>query len=275
MLTHSIYSVASRAKELFSQLPTVPRHDRGQNFMVNTKVIESLLNNVTNLIGQDESIVEIGGGLGAFSVPLATLQKPCTVYEIDPFLFPILSHVMEKYTNAIVSQTDILEIRALSSTHKTVFVFGSLPYAITSPILHRLIIEWFSSWRAGIFIIQKEVAEKIMTSPPDGSYWNNFVENFYAVNRIETISASSFWPQPGVESVAISLVKRENEGNINPREWSTFLHAVFLRPRKSIRSTIGPHILEKVSIDGIRRPQEISRSELLNLFQVQKLERQQ
>lgn len=270
MRTHSPYANSTRAKELFSHVPSGPRKQFGQNFICNTTTIDMIVDVVSQSLQESESIVEIGGGLGAFSVPLAGLSRTLTIYEIDPFLFPVLTHEMGPFPNVSVVNDDFLTRQSLVEKGTTAFVFGALPYAITSPIFHLLIGSFYEQWRMGVFIIQKEVAEKMLQEPPQGSYWHHFVSLYFDIKRVAIVSPSAFWPQPTVESTVLSLTKKEQVIEFAPREWSRFLHGVFSNPRKKVSASISGNILGQAGVDGSKRPHEITTRELIAIARAQK-----
>jgi 16S rRNA (adenine1518-N6/adenine1519-N6)-dimethyltransferase len=94
----------------------------------------------------------------------------------------------------------------------TTLIVGNLPYYITSPILRQFFEH--DSFIGGVFLIQKEVAEKIMTEAPKKSYLWRLLNNHYDVRYCFTVKPKCFNPPPKVDSAVISLT-RKAQGEID------------------------------------------------------------
>ena len=98
-------------------------------------------------------------------------------------------------------------------------VVGNLPYYITSPILRRFFFD-ITALPGGVFLVQKEVANKIKVDAPKKSYLWRLLNLAYEVNYIRTVKAESFTPPPHVLSAVIVLHKLASprlESNQIPR----------------------------------------------------------
>jgi 16S rRNA (adenine1518-N6/adenine1519-N6)-dimethyltransferase len=84
---------------------------------------------------------------------------------------------------------------------KKTLVVGNLPYYITSPIFRKCFEE--NSFLGGVFLIQKEVATKIMTEARKKSYLRWLLNNHYKIDYCFTVAASAFTPPPKVESAVV------------------------------------------------------------------------
>ncbi|NCS32046.1 hypothetical protein GW793_00965 [bacterium] len=268
MYTYSTYSNATKVKEIFGQLPIDPDKKKGQNFMINTTVVDRIMDVISSLVSKDTNVVEIGGGLGAFSVPLAHIANQYVVYEVDQFLQVLLAQQLKECPNARVELSNILDEKQLAFGSPETFVFGSLPYSITSPIFHKLIVEWSLQWQTGLFIIQKDVAEKITSVAPQSSYWNHFMGGFCMCKTLFTIPGSSFWPQPSVESSVLLCERRDLNISLDPKKWSVFLHKVHNTPRRQISAQFEVKDLDEALIDSEKRPQELESDQVYRLYKI-------
>lgn len=83
----------------------------------------------------------------------------------------------------------------------TTLVVGNLPYYITSPIFRKCFE--VNSFLGGIFLIQKEVATKIMTDARKKSYLRWLLNNNYQIDSCFTVPSVAFNPPPKVESAVV------------------------------------------------------------------------
>jgi 16S rRNA (adenine1518-N6/adenine1519-N6)-dimethyltransferase len=248
-------------KELLGLLNIAPQKSRGQNFLVDDHVIKLIV----NMYESNDQVVEIGSGLGALTVPLSRRVRRLLAIEIDPAMVSILKSRLESLhiTNVVCIEKDVLTIAGKDLPMESFKMFSSMPYYITSPILHRVVNHWSEHLQQGVFLIQKEVAEKIMSKPPKSGYWYHYIHQYFSAEYvIHTVTPASFWPQPGVSSSLIQLVKKKEQAFLQPELFSKHLHTLFTHPRKKLRSFLA--MLPIGSEDPIldKRPGELSESEV-------------
>ena len=155
-------------------------------------------------------------------------------------------------------------------------VVGNLPYNITSPLLFKLLKPRQVPSKM-VFMVQREVAERICAAPGGKDYGVLSVVCSYRtrVRRVLKAPPSSFWPQPDVHSAAVELVT-DAESWLNPQLEAYFfplVEAAFSQRRKTLTNSlrslgVQPHRLalalieagvdsharaEQLSIDDFRR----------------------
>jgi len=220
----------------------------GQHFLENAtwrgRVIESLH------ITAADSWIEIGAGRGEMTAELARRAARVLAIEKDPPLAHHLRRLAAATPNLKLLQADILKVdlaaligeaqQALPAT--CVFVYGSLPYYITSPILHRLFPH--AAGLAGIFvIIQREVAERLVARPGTRDYgYLSVATQFYTQPEILfTIPPGAFRPPPRVTSSLVSLRAPgagAQLGVTDAREFLGFAQACFAQKRKKLLNNL-------------------------------------
>jgi 16S rRNA (adenine1518-N6/adenine1519-N6)-dimethyltransferase len=158
---------------------------------------------------------------------------------------------------------DALRVRTLGVNK----IVASIPYQITSPILHECVnLSLFIDTVA--LVIQKEVAERITAKIPDTNYFAVFLDAFFEVNLVRIIEREAFDPAPNVDS-AIVLLKRKSEPLISHGqipEFSKFLHHGFLQQRKMLNKRFDLELLNKANIEPTRRAETLSIQEWILLF---------
>lgn len=215
----------------------------------------------------DDEITEVGAGTGVVTQPLAltcqSKQAHLTAVEFDIDLIPILKSKIPENENVKIVNANILnfldDYKIPQNAHLK--VIGSLPYNITSPLLHRL-IKTDPMPEACVFLIQKEVAQKICAQAPDSNYLSVFVQTFYEGSILKLVDKNLFSPVPKVDGAVIKLVRKPSvilpKAGLSSRDisrYEKFLHHVFSHPRKMLNKVFTKEELEKYQLDGGKRPQ--------------------
>lgn len=183
---------------LLKQLKIPPNKFLGQNFLTDTNIVKKIIS-ISDL-SQNDTILEIGPGLGAITVELVKLAKKIYAIEIDRRLCSYLEDKFSIYDNIEIIQGDILKIQ-IPNHNKVV---SNIPYKMTGPILDRIFFRMNSP--IGILIIEKSISDRIFIS---GDY-KRFSRITISVNTFmeptsqTKISRKSFYPVP---KVALSLIK--------------------------------------------------------------------
>ena len=151
--------------------------------------------------------IEIGPGHGEMTEYLARSGAPVHAIELDESLIGNLKRATKKFPNIEVVQGDILDsdLRAIAGGRR-MRVYGSLPYYITSPILHRL-FEFSELIDEIHVVVQTEVAERMAAAPGSKAYGYLSVAtqlNARAELVVE-IPRAAFSPPPEVGSTLVTL----------------------------------------------------------------------
>jgi 16S rRNA (adenine1518-N6/adenine1519-N6)-dimethyltransferase len=141
---------------------------------------------------------------------------------------------------------------------------GNLPYYITSPIIEKFVL-LDSRFPVAVFLVQKEVADRIGASPASRDYGYLSVQTqlFCEVELVCNVPPSAFSPPPKVDSAAIKLIRRANP----PAQTQSLLKFVgrcFAHKRKTLRNNLRPFYDPQV-VD--RLPESRLRAEQLTIPQ--------
>ncbi len=250
-----------------------PNKSLGQNFLEDKAVAKDMV--VALEISTNDLVIEIGPGLGAVTEVLVAAMKK-TKYELyavelDERFANKLRDTYRLNPNVHIINEDVLKYLPSLGSLENVKIIGSLPYYITSPIIHS-IIKMEKQPEKAILLVQKEVAQKIVAFAPDASYISTFVQTFYWVNYVRTVPQDKFNPVPEVDGAVISLSKKEsNLGQLNQKmidKYEGFLHKAFKNPRKMLNKAFKKEELELANIKGNLRPQVVSVDEWSHAFKV-------
>lgn len=246
-----------------------PNKKLGQNFLKDTKIISKMVKALEAKAG--EEIIEIGPGLGAVTRILLENhghgEIDIKAVEIDIRFVDKLTQMFNEYKNHFeVIEKNVLDFLPTYITDKEFKIIGSLPYYITSPIIHE-IIKMKKRPKKVVILIQKEVAKKIAAKAPDSSYLSTFVQTFYEVEYIATVDKKEFSPAPKVDGGILEMTLRDNI-DIDVRKYEGFLHKAFANPRKMLNKAFYEDEINRAQIDGKKRPQNYNAEEWLKFFKI-------
>jgi len=196
--------------ELKSLLRTHHLHLRkrlGQHHLVDGRVIDRLVERMQ--LSADDTVVEIGAGLGALTEPLAERAGCVVAVEVDARFAALLTERMATRKNVRVVHEDILTFPW--DRHAGAVVVGAIPYHITSPILVSL-CEHRRDLRDAWLILQQEVAARLRAKPGTKAYGRLSVLGQYGwdITAVMDVPRSAFFPQPEVDSTCLHLRPREH-----------------------------------------------------------------
>lgn len=243
----------------------------GQNFLQDASALEKIIQAAG--IQADDTILEIGPGLGSLTRYLAVSAKTVTAVELDTSLIPILQEVLAPYPNTRIVTGDILGFPpAALIAAEDYLVVANVPYYITSAIFRHL-LEAHPRPRRIVLTIQKEVAKRICANPGEMSLLALSVQVYGQPRIAAAIPAGAFYPSPKVDS-AVIRVDMYPQPVIPPSRLERFFQlakAGFSQKRKTLRNSLSAglrispsdaqQLLEKSNIDPMRRAETLSLAE--------------
>jgi 16S rRNA (adenine1518-N6/adenine1519-N6)-dimethyltransferase len=259
-----------------------PKKKLGQHFLVDPSSAEMIVRR--SKISSDDTVIEIGAGVGALTVPLAKAAGQVFAVEIDSQLTKLLKTelIVRSLTNVEIIENDILraDIHALAKKlDRQVVVIGNLPYNISSQILIQL-IHMRKDVKRAILMFQKELARRIMAKPGSKDYGRLTVMLGYCaqIKPIATVAASLFYPVPKVDSEVVEINFKISPGYPEHDETMLFqvIKAAFGNRRKTLKNALsasGLHIEPRIArqalisaeIDPTRRAETLTVSEFVAL----------
>jgi 16S rRNA (adenine1518-N6/adenine1519-N6)-dimethyltransferase len=205
-----------------------------QHFLINTHAARRIVDAMN--LNPGDRVVEIGPGKGAITALM--LEKPIelTAIEIDDPLIALLTKKFSSKPGFRLIHSDVLDVDF--SKIETDKVIGNLPYNLTSPIFRR-VSEW-TGWKEGFFMIQKEVADRMVAESGTADYGALTVGmNLTAtIERVFDLSETSFKPPPRVKSAVVKLTRREKPLTSNIGKAQKVIQAAFQQRRKTILNSL-------------------------------------
>ena len=202
---------AAETKKIIEKYGFAFRKQFGQNFLIDESVPEAIVR--TADLSKDDTVLEIGPGIGTMTQYLAEAAGSVIAVEIDKALIPILADTLAGFDNVQVLQGDILktDLAGLIAEHGggPIKVVANLPYYITTPILMKLLAGGEAISLMAV-MVQEEVARRIVSGPGNKDYGSLSISvRYYADPEIICrVAPSSFLPQPKVASSVLRLKKR-------------------------------------------------------------------
>lgn len=250
-------------------------HRLGQNFLIDESVINDIV--AAADITEDESVLEIGPGIGTLTQALLEAGAKVTAVELDKKLPAVLSETLKNYDNFTLVSGDILKVDLTEIMGSEPYkVVANLPYYITTPILLTLLEKKLPITKI-VTMIQKEVALRLTATPGGKDYGAVTVAFKYYTDTkiIREVSPKCFYPAPEVTSAVIAsdvlsepFVKVKNE-----ELFFKIVRAAFGKRRKTLSNAlksvfdkdIVSSAIENAKIDGNRRGETLSIEEFAAL----------
>lgn len=238
----------------------------GQNFLTDQAIISSLIEAIHPQVNQ--TIVEIGPGLGALTKPLLAKIEHLHVIEIDR---DIVSWMQAEYAKPAYAKNilTINNVDALkfdfSNLGSNLRVTGNLPYNISTPILFHL-LDNVSHITDMHFMLQKEVVERMVAQPSTSAYGRLSVmlQYYLAMEYLITVPPEAFEPAPKVESAFVRCVPHVTLPFVanDTKLFAKVVLAAFGQRRKTLRNTLKGYLadndFEQIQIDSQLRAENLS-----------------
>lgn len=246
--------IVNNTRTILNKYQIYPKKAYGQNFIINTNVLDEIIAN--SGIDKETCVIEVGPGIGTLTEYLAKNAKQVLAYEIDKDMISILNDTLKDYSNVSINNVDILDADIMNdiSTHfgdnKKVIVVANLPYYITTPIIFKFLEK--TNINKFIFMVQKEVGKRLTGKPKTKDYNALSVLMEYKTNSLifYNVPRNSFFPEPNVDSVLIKIeVKKSDYGVNNEANFMKFIQGCFVQRRKTlVNNLLGFNSLEKDKI---------------------------
>jgi len=231
----------TQLKNIFTEYGFTPLKRLGENYLIDGNIKDKIINEAA--ITKQDTILEIGPGLGALTMDLAGSGAKTFAVEKDKKAFEILCQMADDdFPNLKIFNDDILEFDLDKiAPAKKIKVIGNLPYYITTPIIERL-IENRKRIIFALITLQREVASRLMAGPGSKEYGplGCFVQYYTKPVYIHTIKRTSFYPVPDVDSSLIRLDILDRP-SVDVRDEALFFKIVrgsFNQRRKSIINSL-------------------------------------
>lgn len=281
MASNNPYLDPGRIQAALNRLGLRPSKELGQNFLTDGAVLDTMLEVAE--IGPDDTVIEVGPGLGVLTWELVRRAGRVIAIELDRRLAERLGEEL-RAPNLDVVLSDVLRVdpgRLLGATTRYKVV-ANLPYHITSAIL-RHFLEASVPPEHMTVMVQKEVAERVAAAPPGMSVLAHSVQMYAIPQIVARVPAALFIPAPKVDSAVLDLVRRPQLA-VEVDDVDAFFRVIkagFLHARKMLSNglvgglaAMGTPVeretlllaLQRAGIDPARRAETLSLGEWATLY---------
>jgi len=244
----------------------------GQNFLISDRALRAITD--AAVTSDEDWIVEIGAGLGTLTsriVERVTAGKVIAL-EQDPDMIRVLRAELGTVDNLDIEQVDAMryDLRMVAKwCGHSITVCGNLPYHLASQLIFKVIDARDVIHRA-VFMIQKEMADRIIAKPATKEYGalGVMVRTYCDVHTIVKVAAGSFVPPPKIDSTVLRFdpLAAPRAPIESHAHYSKVVHAAFGQRRKILRNALRAHwpdeavdgALAAAEIDGNRRGETLT-----------------
>ena len=242
------------------------RQKLGQHFLASGKILDRIAQAACG--DSVDFVLEIGPGRGALTERLLQHASRVAAIELDPEL---AAHLRERWGSD--PRFELTHANALDADWTTWgegVLAGNLPYYVASALITGYAMRP-GQLRQGVFLIQKEVAERI-TSPPghrEYGYLSVVCQFFAKVEMLFNVPPGAFQPPPKVDSAVIRLTPRPDVPDVDRARFARFVGVCFQHKRKTLRNNLTA-IATREQLDALpgleRRAEQLSPPEFLDLY---------
>lgn len=233
----------------------------GQHYLINQNILDCIID--TAAIQEDDTVVEIGPGIGVLTREILQYTKNLITIEIDARIQPLLQAFL-KQSHCLTMPNMVLGDALRTPLPNTPYkIVANIPYHITSPLLRHAFLESSVAPTDLTLLIQREVAEKICDTK-ETSMISIVVQLFGTPTLITHVPPHDFIPAPQVDSSVIHIASHTHAlPSMQIIDAVLRLSKIaFSQKRKMLRNTFGslPYgldLLRDCNIDAMRRPQTL------------------
>ena len=268
-------------REILQRHKLIPNKRLGQNFLIDKNILDKIIEAVE--IKPEDTILEVGPGLGVLTGPLAALAGQVVAVEVDQGLIPPLRENLRAYPNVKIVRGDILKISwagLVEDINAPLKVVANLPYYITSAVIMSLLTGPLALERL-VLMVQREVAQRLIAAPGTRDYGIlTAAVGYYTVPEIiAPVPRTVFYPRPAVDSAVVRLKVREYPPvEVGDEElFFRLIRGAFGQRRKTLLNSLQgefrgeynrgeiAHFLQTAQIEGNRRGETLNLEEFARL----------
>jgi 16S rRNA (adenine1518-N6/adenine1519-N6)-dimethyltransferase len=244
-----------------------PRKSLGQHFLIEP----ALARRIAELadVGPESRVLEVGAGLGSLTRALAERGAFVVAMEVDPRLVPALQESVGGFDRVRIERADALtaDWRPLLDDVGPWTMAANLPYNVAVPVVMRVLAEE-PRVRRFLIMVQREVGERLAARPGEPAFGALSLRVAYRAEArvLRKVSRTVFWPQPNVDSVLVSLVRRDPPVDVPEDALWRVIDGAFEQRRKTVRSAMvrlglereeSGQVLVACGIDPQTRPERL------------------
>jgi 16S rRNA (adenine1518-N6/adenine1519-N6)-dimethyltransferase len=262
-----------------------PNKRFGQNFLVNQQTVETILARACP--GPEDTILELGVGLGSMTIPLAARVQKVIGIELDAGLVRWHRDAGDLPDNVVLLHEDLLksDFRWLAAeSGGRLKIIANLPYSISNPLLFKL-LEHKDIMDYAVLMLQREVAERLCAAPSTREYGvlSVLLGACADVRSLMKIGPEQFHPRPKVDSRVVRITFRPQSERLTAlpdyemKLLKALVKGAFGQRRKTLLNALTSagvknlgrddirRVLAAAGLEASRRPDQLTVVEYINL----------
>ena len=248
-----------------------PVNRRGQNFLVDGNLARAI---AQETLAVSDCVLELGAGAGALTAHLLPAASRVVCVEVDRNLCRLLRAEFGQREQFHLIEGDLAKLdwaAAAAAAGEHPVIAGNLPYVLTRKVLFA-IADLREVISGAVFMVQKEVAERLAATPGGRDYGILAVVlgSVFEVKIIRKVAPSVFWPRPEVESAIVRLLPHRRWPQTDLDQFTSVVKTLFGQRRKKLRTLLRGHfdldaeavdeLAARIGVDPDSRPEQIDRA---------------
>jgi 16S rRNA (adenine1518-N6/adenine1519-N6)-dimethyltransferase len=232
---------ASDIRRLAEETGVRPTKTLGQNFVIDGNTIRRIV--AAADIRADETVLEVGPGLGSLTLGLLDAARSVVAVEIDPVLAARLPDTVSRWRPDAAGNFHLVLADAMKVTElpaEPTALVANLPYNVAVPVVLHL-LQHFPSLRHGLVMVQDEVADRLAAGPGSKTYGVPSVKAawYSGMRKAGVIGMNVFWPAPKIHSGLVAFTRRDPPvTSATRRQVFAVIDAAFAQRRKTLRAAL-------------------------------------
>ncbi len=295
----------SHLMKLFAQQGLQPRHDLGQNFLVDLNLLDLIVRHAQ--LSTADVVLEVGTGTGGLTMNLAPLAGHVVSVEYDDHVHQHAQAALAAHRNVTLVHGDALANkntlspdviaaveRALKNVRRrehsqyggptdigetdnpwqlqpaltTLKLVANLPYHIATPVMSNLLATDLP-WSRMVVTVQYEMALRMMAAPKTSDYsaLTVWMQSQARLQLIRKLPPSVFWPPPKVDS-AVLVVERDVARQVEIADRPFFhdlVRDIFTQRRKLVAGVLS-NLIDAENADWTAKVTTRTRPEIDAIF---------
>ncbi len=232
---------ATEIRRLAQEIGVRPTKTLGQNFVIDGNTIRRIVS--VAKLDPDETVLEVGPGLGSLTLGLLDAAARVIAVEIDSILAAKLPETVAAFRPELAGNLDVVladAMRVLELPAQPTALVANLPYNVAVPVVLHL-LQHFPSLQHGLVMVQDEVADRLAAGPGSKTYGVPSAKAawYSQMRKAGVIGMNVFWPAPKISSGLVSFTRRDPPVTRASRaEVFAVIDAAFAQRRKTLRAAL-------------------------------------
>jgi 16S rRNA (adenine1518-N6/adenine1519-N6)-dimethyltransferase len=230
-------SLLEATKSLLRSHRSLPKKAFGQNFMIEPSIYQLMVDYAS--LDQNDTVLDIGAGLGFLTRFVADKCRSVLAVEADPELAAVLRRQLSQFFNVKIIEGNILRANVPQFNK----IVSTPPYNISSRLLLWILNQEFD---CAVLVFQREFADRLAASVGNRNYgWLTVLTYFQAeVELLDDVPKSMFYPMPKVDSVVTRLTPRRSRLHKleNEAAFKRMVQLLFAQRNRKVRTAVLPYL---------------------------------